>query len=111
MYSERPGTPSSHLSDDVDAKVKLARCNQLLELQLVHQAAAYQALHGSLQQVLIEGTSRSNDQMLHGRSIGNLNIVLPRNSADGTSRDGLIGQIRDIRIERSTSLTLYGDLA
>jgi hypothetical protein len=30
---------------------------------------------------------------------------------DGTNRDHLIGQLADIRIERSTRLTLFGELA
>jgi tRNA-2-methylthio-N6-dimethylallyladenosine synthase len=111
MYSERPGTPSSHLTDDVDPDVKRARCNHLLDLQLVHQSAAYEKLHGSIQQVLVEGASKANGEMLHGRSLGNLNIVFPRLAADGTDRSHLVGELVDIRIERTTSLTLYGDIA
>lgn len=103
MYSQRPGTPSANLPDDVDPEVKRARCNQLLDLQMKHQAEAYAALHGSVQQVLVEAVSRSDDQMLQGRSLGNLNIVFPR-----LGNDHLIGQLVDVRIERSTSLTLFG---
>jgi tRNA-2-methylthio-N6-dimethylallyladenosine synthase len=111
MYSPRPGTPSSHLADDVPNVVKNARCNQLLALQLVHQGEAYAREHGRVHAVLIEGPSKSDDAMLHGRSLGNLNIVLPRNGPDGASRDHLVGSIARVRIERSTSLTLFGDLA
>ena len=110
MYSERPGTPSSHLADDIDPEVKRVRCNHLLDLQLKHQDESYRKLIGSTQQVLIEGPSRSDPQMLQGRSLGNLNIVLPRAAADGANRDGLIGQLADVRIARHTSLTLFGDL-
>jgi hypothetical protein len=60
--------------------------------------------------VLVEGASKSDDAMLHGRSQGNLNIVFPRLGPDGVSRDGLVGDLVDVRIERSTSLTLFGDL-
>ncbi len=108
MYSERPNTPSSHLADDVPPAVKLARCNHLLALQLDHQEVVYRQLVGTTQQVLVEGTSRAKGDMLHGRSIGNLNIVFPRADATGVNRDHLIGQLVDIRIERVTSLTLYG---
>jgi tRNA-2-methylthio-N6-dimethylallyladenosine synthase len=111
MYSPRPGTPSVHLADDVPIEVKKARCNRLLDLQLVHQGEAYRRLHGAVRHVLIEGPSKSDDAMLHGRSEGNLNIVLPRQGADGASRDGLVGSIVPIRIERSTSLTLFGEIA
>ncbi len=110
MYSERPGTPSANLPDDVPVEVKKARCNHLLDLQLVHQAAAYAPLTGSIQQVLVEGPSKSDETMLHGRSLGNLNIVFPRAGPAGTARDALIGRLADVRIQRSTSLTLFGDI-
>ncbi len=32
-YSERPGTPATHLADDVPAEVKRARLNELLAVQ------------------------------------------------------------------------------
>lgn len=111
MYSQRPNTPSANLADDVPTEVKKARCNELLDLQLVHQGEAYAKLHGRIYEVLVEGTSKSNEGMLHGRSIGNLNIVFPRQGADGTPRDALIGRMAQVRIARSTSLTLFGDLA
>lgn len=107
-YSERPGTPSLNLPDDVPTAVKKARCTQLLDLQLRHQGVAYAKLHGATRQVLIEGPSKSDEAMLHGRSQGNLNIVIPRQAPDGTSRDRLVGRIVEVRIERSTSLTLFG---
>ena len=110
MYSLRPNTPSANLPDDVPLEVKKARCNELLDLQLVHQGEQYAPLHGRIFEVLIEGTSKSNDGMLHGRSIGNLNIVIPRIGPDGVTRDGLVGTMAQVRIERSTTLTLFGDL-
>ncbi|HYE05537.1 MAG TPA: tRNA (N6-isopentenyl adenosine(37)-C2)-methylthiotransferase MiaB [Planctomycetota bacterium] len=110
-YSVRPGTPASHLDDDVPLAVKKARCNELLALQLTHQQEKYARLHGSVVEVLVEGPSKSDDAMLHGRSLGNLNIVFPRSGADGATRDRLIGSLVGIRIARSTSLTLFGDVA
>ncbi len=109
MYSQRPGTPAQHLSDDIPDEVKNQRCNQLLALQMAQQTEYYQRLHGSVVQVLVEGGSKNDDQMLHGRSQGNLSIVLPRTGADGP-RDRLIGTVVPVRIERSTRLTLFGDL-
>lgn len=109
MYSVRPNTPATHLADDVPHEVKRARCNELLDLQLQHQQEAYAKLSGQTFQVLVEGASKGDEAMLHGRSQGNLNIVFPRTAADGTSRDALIGRIVPVRIDRSTSLTLFGE--
>jgi tRNA-2-methylthio-N6-dimethylallyladenosine synthase len=110
MYSPRPGTPSTRLRDDIADEVKRVRCNDLLAIQMAHQHAWYQTLHGSVQHVLVEGPSRTDPAMLQGRSQGNLNIVLPRQSAAGAGRDHLIGRIVPVRIERSTSLTLFGEV-
>jgi tRNA-2-methylthio-N6-dimethylallyladenosine synthase len=109
-YSPRPGTASTNLVDDVPMEVKNQRCTALLDLQLVHQAEAYAKLTGSVQQVLVEGVSKGDDAMLHGRSRGNLNIVLPRVGSDGVDRSRLVGQVVPVRIERHTSLTLFGDV-
>jgi len=111
MYSQRPATPSAHLPDDVPEQVKRERCTRLLDLQLTHQGQHYATLHGQSRAVLVEGPSKNDDAMLCGRSIGNLNIVFPRYAPDGASRDQVIGDLVDIRIARSTSLTLFGDLA
>ncbi len=108
MYSERPRTPSANLPDDIPDAVKKARCNHLLDLQLTHQEAYHTAMHGRTVQVLVEGPSKSDPEMLHGRSEGNLNVVLPRRGADGAVREDLVGRIVPVRIERSTSLTLFG---
>jgi len=111
MNSQRPATPSAHLPDDVPEQVKRERCTRLLDLQLTHQGQHYATLHGQSRAVLVEGPSKNDDAMLCGRSIGNLNIVFPRYAPDGASRDQVIGDLVDIRIARSTSLTLFGDLA
>lgn len=110
MYSQRPGTPAANLADDVPEGIKNARCNELLALHLTQQAERFRALHDSVQQVLIEGPSRTDDGMLGGRSLGNLYVVIPRTGPDGISRDHLIGDIVDVRIKRSTRLTLFGEL-
>jgi len=110
MYSQRPGTAAANLADDVPVAVKKARCNHLLDLQVVHQAEQHAALHGQILEVLVEGPSKSDPQMLHGKSLGNRNVVLPRSDADGSARDPLIGRIVPVRVQRSTGLTLFGEV-
>lgn len=111
MYSPRPGTGASRLADDVPAEVKRARCNEALALQLSHQESLYQTLVGQTFEVLVEQVSKSNDQRLAGRSMGNRNIVFDRYDADGASRDHLIGELAQITITSATNLTLIGELA
>jgi tRNA-2-methylthio-N6-dimethylallyladenosine synthase len=111
MYSQRPDTPAQRLPDDVPEGVKNARCNELLALQLKHQEEKFRSLHGSVQNILVEGPSKTDDGMLMGRSLGSITVIFPRVGADGKNRDHLIGELADIRIDRSTRLTLFGDLA
>ncbi|NRA40344.1 MAG: tRNA (N6-isopentenyl adenosine(37)-C2)-methylthiotransferase MiaB [Planctomycetes bacterium] len=110
MYSPRPNTGAWNLPDDVPADVKRARCNEIIGIQLQHQQDWYRTLHNQNFEILVEGCSKKNENMLTGRSIGNLNIVFPRYDAAGNSRDYLIGDLATIKIDRSTNLTLYGDV-
>ena len=110
MYSPRPGTGSSNLPDDVPDEVKRRRCNELLALQLEHQQQRYSTLVDNTFEILIEGPSKSNPEMLSGRSIGNLNIHIPRKNSDGSSRDELIGELVNVKINTNTNLSLFADL-
>ena len=101
-YSVRPGTPAVRLPDDVPEAVKKERCNRLLSLQLEHQDEQHRALHGRTVELLVEGASKTDDAMLHGRTIGNRNVVFP-------ARPGLIGTLHRVTITRSTPLTLFAE--
>ncbi len=62
-YSERPGTPATHLADDVPADVKRARLNELLALQEGIGLARNQAWLGREVEVLVDTLTppRSHD--------------------------------------------------
>ncbi|TVR15963.1 MAG: tRNA (N6-isopentenyl adenosine(37)-C2)-methylthiotransferase MiaB [Planctomycetota bacterium] len=109
MYSPRPGTGANNLADDVPLEVKKARCNDILGLQLAHQEAWYRTLHGREYEVLVEGLSKNNDQRIQGRSIGNLNILVDRFTADGRDLLQQRGQLLRVRIRDNTNLALYAD--
>ncbi len=110
MYSPRPGTGAWNLEDDVPMEEKKARCNEILAIQLEHQEQWYKSLRGKTFEILVEGPSKSNPERLSGRSIGNLNIVIPRTDAAGNKRDHLIGDLVNVHINDSTNLTLFGDI-
>ncbi|MBN8526006.1 MAG: tRNA (N6-isopentenyl adenosine(37)-C2)-methylthiotransferase MiaB [Planctomycetes bacterium] len=103
-YSVRPGTPAVRLPDDVPEAVKKERCNRLLALQLEHQEEDHRRLHGREVEILVEGASKTDADMLHGRTIGNRNVVFPRQG-----RDGMVGTLQRVRVTRSTALTLFAD--
>jgi tRNA-2-methylthio-N6-dimethylallyladenosine synthase len=117
-YSPRPGTRAeSKMADDVPEAAKQRRNVELLKLQNEIARAINQRLVGTTVEILVEGPSKkphlnhrdgrdfqSGDSVqLVGRTRGDHIVVF-----DGPG--GLIGQITAVRIERASSLTLFGRL-
>jgi tRNA-2-methylthio-N6-dimethylallyladenosine synthase len=74
IYSRRPGTPAAELPDEVAHEEKLERL-QRLQSQLEKQARAIsERMVGSVERVLVEGSSRKNSLELAGRT-GNNRVV------------------------------------
>jgi tRNA-2-methylthio-N6-dimethylallyladenosine synthase len=104
-YSPRPGTPAfGRLEDDVPEVEKRRRLARLLELQTGLQEARHTALIGSRQEVLVEGRSRRNDQVLFGRNLAFDRIVFP---GDPAWTDTLV----EVDVREATALTLTGERA
>jgi tRNA-2-methylthio-N6-dimethylallyladenosine synthase len=68
IYSRRPGTPAASLLDEVSHEEKQQRLERL-QARLNSQAAAISAtMLGTVQRVLVTGPSKTNDQLLSGRT-------------------------------------------
>jgi tRNA-2-methylthio-N6-dimethylallyladenosine synthase len=103
IYSARPGTPAADLADDTLPEVKLARL-QRLQATIERQAQAIsQAMVGSVQSVLVEGSARKNADELSGRTANNriVNFAGPRD---------LIGQFVSLRITSALPHSLRGEV-
>ncbi|ROH81331.1 tRNA (N6-isopentenyl adenosine(37)-C2)-methylthiotransferase MiaB [Lonsdalea populi] len=71
IYSPRPGTPAADMVDDVSEEEKKQRL-YLLQERITQQAMRYsRQMMGSVQRVLVEGTSRKNVMELSGRTENN----------------------------------------
>jgi tRNA-2-methylthio-N6-dimethylallyladenosine synthase len=103
-YSPREGTPAYDVTDDVPEIVKGERLSRIIKAQQEISAAGNQNLIGSIEQVLIESLSRKSEKEFQGRLDNNKVAVFPGN---GNS----IGDIVNIRILKSTSATLIGEIA
>jgi tRNA-2-methylthio-N6-dimethylallyladenosine synthase len=103
-YSPRRDTPAADMPDQLPAKVKEERNQQLLELMDEIAARRYRALVGSQMQILVEGPSKKNPARMTGRTRCNRIVVF-----EGSDRHR--GQILDVKIVRAGSFTLYGDPA
>ena len=103
LYSPRPGTPAVDMEDSTPAAVKSARLSRL-QKRIEEQAQVIsQAMVGSVQRVLVEGTSKKDAQELAGRTDNNriVNFV-------GNPR--LINGFVDVRITSALPHSLRGEI-
>ena len=100
VYSPRRGTEAAAMPDQVPEEVKGERIIRLVDAVQRHAAARNAALVGSTQEVLVEGPSRTDPDVLRGRTRGN-KTALFRGDADE-------GDIVLVEVDRATSQTLSG---
>ena len=103
IFSPRPGTPAAALHDDTPHEVKLARLHELQAAIDRNVKRFGERLVGTTQRVLVEGASRKDANELMGRTDCNRVVNFA-----GDAR--LVGQMVDLRIERSLAYTLRGEV-
>lgn len=102
-YSERSGTPSASLADDVSKELKTERFLALEELQRRIQGELYANYVGRELSVLVEGTSARSEADLKGHSTCH-KVVNFR------GEQNLIGRLVKVRITTAKTNSLYGEL-
>ena len=103
IYSKRPGTPAASYPDEIQPEQKKQRL-QLLQARINQQAQNIsRSMTGSVQTILVEGTSRKNPRELAGRTENNRVVNFP-GAAD------LIGEMVDVKITRALPNSLRGEL-
>ncbi len=103
LYSPRPGTPASYLQDDTPVEVKQARLAKLQALNELQGKAVSESMLGSIQRVLVEGTSKKDENELAGKTDNNRTVNFAGNSE-------LINQFVNVRITQAMPHTLRGEL-
>jgi tRNA-2-methylthio-N6-dimethylallyladenosine synthase len=100
IYSPRAGTEAAALPDQVPDEVKHARLERLVDV--VQRGAAEQNARriGLIEQVLVEGSSRTDPALLRGRT--------RRNTTVNFAGSAQAGELADVVIEAATSTTLRG---
>jgi tRNA-2-methylthio-N6-dimethylallyladenosine synthase len=105
FYSERPGTLAARrFEDDVPELVKRRRLQEMIDLYRGHSLASMQKEVGKTFKVLIEGTSKKNEDELHGRTDQNKVVVFPKG-------DLKKGEYVLVKIHACTAGTLLGKIA
>ena len=103
VFSPRSGTEAATMHNQVPEEVKAERIERLIEV--VQELAARRNAEriGRVEQVLVEGPSRTDTSILRGRT--------RRNTTVNFSGSAEAGALVDVRIEGSTSTTLRGTQA
>ncbi len=100
IFSSRSGTEAALMPNQVPDEVKHARLERLVET--VQRVAAEKNVEriGRVEEVLAEGSSRTNTSLLRGRTRRNTTVVFAGSAEPG--------DLVDVLIEESTSTTLRG---
>jgi tRNA-2-methylthio-N6-dimethylallyladenosine synthase len=100
VYSPRAGTEAAAMPDQVPDEVKRDRIERLVAV-VQHAAAERNAARiGRVEEVLVEGSSRTNPSLLRGRT--------RRNTTVNFAGEARPGELVDVVIDGSTSTTLRG---
>jgi tRNA-2-methylthio-N6-dimethylallyladenosine synthase len=100
VYSPRAGTEAAAMLDQVPEEVKRERIERLIELVQRIARERNQTRVGLVEEVLVEGASRTDESLLRGRT--------RRNTTVNFSGRAQPGELVDVEIESATSTTLRG---
>jgi tRNA-2-methylthio-N6-dimethylallyladenosine synthase len=100
VYSPRQGTEAASMADQVPEDVKRERIERLIEVVQRVAGARNQERIGRVEEVLVEGPSRTDASLLRGRTRRNTTV-----NFGGTAS---AGALVPVAIEAATSTTLRG---
>jgi tRNA-2-methylthio-N6-dimethylallyladenosine synthase len=100
VYSPRAGTEAAAMAEQVPHEVKIERMGRLVETTQRIAREQNEARVGRIEEVLVEGPSRTEPTLLRGRT--------RRNTTVNFTGDAPAGELVDVLIEGATSTTLRG---
>lgn len=103
IYSPREGTPAAKMKDNVPMEVKKDRLQRLNAVVNEYALNAMKAYEGQIVEVLVEGESKKNPDVLSGYT--------PKNKlVNFTGPESLIGQLVKVKITTTKTWSLNGEL-
>ena len=103
IYSRRVGTPADKMEDQIDEETKVERIGRLIEVVNEILEEQNEKLVGTTQKVLVEGTSKTNNDTLTGRTDGGKVVNF-------TGDSSLIGKMVNIKITEQRKWYLTGNI-
>ena len=102
IYSPRRGTPAAKMEDKVSKETKSKRFKELVKHLEVSVSASSNRMVGNIYDVLVDGYSKTDDQMLSGYTESNKLVHFKGD-------ESLVGQIVKVKIIESHTYSLIGE--
>ena len=103
IYSRRVGTPADKMENQIPEEKKHNRFNMLKDLVESQMNEVNERYVGKEIEILIEGTSKTNNEMLTGRTDSNKVVILKATRS-------VIGKIKKVRITKNCLWYLQAEL-
>ncbi len=102
-YSIRPGTAATRLKDDVPEAVKISRLERIIDKGQKYATKYSRSLVGKSREVLVEGVSAKDPDMLYGYDRGGRRVLFP-------CKKSLCGEHVNVIIESADRWYLTGEI-
>ncbi|MCR6545936.1 tRNA (N6-isopentenyl adenosine(37)-C2)-methylthiotransferase MiaB [Dehalobacterium formicoaceticum] len=102
LYSTRSGTPAAKMPGQIPQEIKRERLQQLMDVQNSISLRINQSLVGKIEEVLVEGKSKTSDRTLTGRTRTNKIVNFP-------GEINLAGELIRIKITAAKTWHLEGE--
>ena len=102
-YSPREHTKAFEMKNSVPDEIKKRRLSEIIEIQSLISTNLNKKLTGKTKEVLIESLSKKSGDFLMGRTDCNKSVIIPKDVFK-------IGDFVNVKIKRTNSATLFGDV-
>lgn len=102
MYSPRSGTRAAEFDNHIPVNVKKERLAHLMDVQYEIAAKINKSLEGKVEEVLVEGPSKTDKEKLTSRTRTNRIVIF-------SGPNSLIGQLINVRITEGKTFSLFGE--
>ena len=110
IYSKRVGTPAAKMPDALTDEEKHRNFDEMLKVQNEISKRKNENYSGTVQKVLVEGLSKTNDKTLTGRTEGGKVVNFNCSDNSDLSLSGYVGKIVDVKITSVQTWSLFGEI-
>ena len=103
IYSRREGTPAANYPNPLTEEEKHARLNALNEVVNEYSLKAHLAFENKVVEVLVEGVSKNNPNMISGYTKHNMLVNFEGDSS-------LVGELVNVKVTKAYSWHLFGEI-